>query len=117
MIFLATYRKIFFTAIFVLGLSFCFAATMGKGTTGGDNNNISLKNISKYPKNKSISSLRLSQFQFKGSQDLFQQNVNNYLQVQSMIRFQKGNTTYVYPYSYKVVLPVFKAPSPSTTTH
>ncbi len=113
----ATYGKLIFTAFLVLGLSFCFAATTGKGTTGGDNNTISLKNITKYPRNKSISTLSLSQFQYKGSQDLFQQNVNNYLQVQSMIRFQKGNTTYVFPYNYKVVLPAFKTPTPSATTH
>lgn len=114
---LTRYSKFFFTASMVLGLSICFAATTGKGTTGGENNNISLKNITKYPKSKSIGSLRLSQFQYKGTQDLFTQNVNNYLQVNSMIRYQKGNTTYVFPYNYKVNMPVFKAPLPSTTTH
>ena len=30
--------------------------------------------------------------------------------VRSLVTYQKGNTTFIYPYKYKIVLPKFKVP-------
>jgi len=30
----------------------------------------------------------------------------------SVVTFQKGNTTFIYPYKYKVKVPIFKTPAP-----
>lgn len=55
-----------------------------------------------------------SNYQFKGSQFLNVKKSGNTLQVNSVIRYQSGNTTYVYPYKYKVKAPLFKTPTAPT---
>lgn len=108
-----TYIKIIFTAIFLLLLNVGFASFIGKARLSDDRNNFSLKNLGKYKKGYSLSYLKLSQFQFMGSQDLSQQKTNNTVQIQSMLRLERGNTTYVYPYKHTVQIPKFKTPSPA----
>jgi hypothetical protein len=36
---------------------------------------------------------------------------NNTIQVNSVVRYQSGNTTYTFPYKYKVKAPLFKSPA------
>ena len=110
---LFTLRKTFLLLGFVISLQ-TFAAFIGN-TNGDDDKKMSLKNFSKYPHNvPAYPTFRLSQFQFKGSENIYQVNTSNSIQGQSIIRLQNGNTTYVYPYKYTVKVPLFKAPvSPS----
>lgn len=105
-------RKILLLLCFIISLQ-GFAALIGS-TNGDDNRSkkISLKNFrhSNYRAN-AYPSFRLSQFEYKGSQNVYQINSLHSMEGQSMISFQNGNTTYVYPYKYKVKVPLFKTPS------
>ncbi len=104
--------KIFFSALFIIAVNLCFGAFSGK-TDDNSNSKFSLKNLNNYSKNYyTLSLLKTSSFQFKGSQELYQQKNANGFEVTSMIRMEKGNTTYVYPYKYKVKVPFFKTPAP-----
>ena len=109
---LFTLKRVFLLLAFVISLQ-TFAAFVGHNTKRDDGDKkISLKNFSKYSyKPSAYPTLRLSQFQFKGSENIYQINTNNSIQGQSMIRLQNGNTTYVYPYKYTVKVPLFKTPA------
>lgn len=98
----------------VIALLLSFAvniAALGTGLTGKKNaSSFTLKNIGK-AKGFSLSGLKSANFQFKGSTLInYQRNSDKTLSVNSVIHYQKGNTTYVYPYKYKVKLSLFKAP-------
>jgi len=89
-----------------------FASFIDNGSAKKSHANISLKNFSKSSyKSTAYPSFRLSKFQFNGSSDFYQVNSNNAILGQSVIRMQNGNTTYVYPYKYKVKMPLFKTPT------
>lgn len=84
------------------------------GTTEDKARNIySLKNFNKnFYKFASPFSLRAG-FQYKGSQLMSMKKENNGdLSMNSMMRYEKGNTTYIYPYKHKVAVPKFKTPAP-----
>ena len=110
---LFTPKKAFLLLGFVISLQ-AFAAFVGNPSSNGDGDKkITLKNFSRYSyRTSAYPALRLSQFQFKGSENIYQINSNSFIQGQSIIRLQNGNTTYVYPYKYKVKVPLFKTPSP-----
>jgi hypothetical protein len=62
----------------------------------------SLKNLSLYShRSVSISGLK-SELQFKGSQSVSQSNKNGNMEVNSLMQFDRGNTTFVFPYKMKV---------------
>ncbi len=116
---LFTLKKFLFALGFLISLQ-SFAAFIG--STSGDDNSIkkiSLKNFNRNNyKSRAYPSFRLSQFQYKGSQNVYQVNSIHSMEGKSMISFQNGNTTYVYPYSYKVKVPLFKTPaSPNRSNH
>jgi hypothetical protein len=75
----------------------------------------SLKNFNRnFYKSVSPFSLRAG-FEYKGLQLLSQKkDQNGDLTFNSMMRFEKGNTTYIYPYSHKVKVPKFKTPTTPT---
>ncbi len=100
------YNKLFIVLLLVLAGHFAF----GTGSTEKSNkSNFTLKNLNK---NKSIVLTNTGgAYKFKGTQFLSVKKEKNTLQVNSVIRYQSGNTTYVYPYKYKVKAPLFKAPS------
>lgn len=101
--------------LIVILLVFITQATIAAftGRIDDSRDKFSLKSLNSLSKNYSLSSLR-GTFQYKGSLSLNQQYTlnNNTVEVNSMIRFERGNTTYVYPYKYKVKVPRFKTPSP-----
>jgi hypothetical protein len=73
----------------------------------------SLNNLNKYSAKKySLPSLR-SGYQFKTSWEAGQQVSANGIEVYSMLRYEKGNTAYVFPYKYKVKTSRFVTPSSS----
>lgn len=84
-----------------------------KSKKKGDTTDLSLKNFTRTTlRNTAYPSFRLSQFQYKGSANLYQINSSTSVEGQSMIRMEHGNTAYVYPYKYKVKTPLFKTPTP-----
>jgi len=104
-----TFSKFFFAAMLLLAVKIVFGAFSGR--TNDDRDKFSLKNLNNSNRKVySLSSLNLNAFRYSGSLNLYQQNNDNQLQVKSMIRLEKGNTTYVYPYKYTVKVPKFKTP-------
>ncbi len=83
------------------------------GKSDKKKNNYSLKNFNKnFYRSSSLFSLR-SGFEYKGIQLLSQKKeLNGDVTFNSMMRFEKGNTTYIYPYTHKVSVPKFKTPAP-----
>lgn len=84
------------------------------GSTAKTTKNIySLKSFNRnFYKTVSPFSLR-SGFEYKGLQLLSQKKeINGDITYNSMMRFEKGNTTYIYPYTHKVSVPKFKSPTP-----
>jgi hypothetical protein len=106
-----TYSKVLFATFFVFVVELAFGSFTGK--RDDNNNKFSLKNLNTN-RVYSLSALRTNTFRYLGSSDLNQQNNGGQLQVQSMIRLERGNTTYVYPYKYTVKVPKFKTPTPPT---
>jgi hypothetical protein len=102
-----TYNK----AIIVLLLVLVGHISFGTGITEKSNHSsFTLKGTSRN-KAFTLSPRVTGSYQFKGSQFLSIQKQGNTLQVNSVIRYQSGNTTYVFPYKYKVKAPLFKTPS------
>src|SRR4051812_5183876 len=92
--------------------------SMGSFTGSSDTkskNLYSLKNFNRnFYKSTSPFSLRAG-FEYKGLQLLSQKKeINGDITLNSIMRFEKGNTTYIYPYSHKVSIPKFKSPAPPT---
>jgi hypothetical protein len=64
-------------------------------------------------KSLSYNSLK-STMQYKSIQTLgFQLKGNNNSEMNSMLRFDNGNSSFVFPYKFKVKVPKFKTPSPA----
>jgi hypothetical protein len=103
-----TYHKVIVAFLLVLVGHISF----GTGITEKSNRStFTLKNLNKN-KTLTLSPNITGNFQFKGSQFLsVQKGSNNTLQVNTVIRYQNGNTTYIFPYKYKVKAPLFKAPA------
>ena len=80
----------------------------------GKQSKFTLKNLNLLnSKSLSYSSLR-STMQYKSIQTLgFQLKGNNNTEMNSMLRFDNGNSSFVFPYKFKVKVPKFKTPSPS----
>jgi hypothetical protein len=75
----------------------------------------SLKNFNKtFYKTLSPFSLKAG-FTYRGSEVLSQKKEpNGPTTFNSIMRFEKGNTTYIYPYKHQVTVPKFKTPAPPT---
>ncbi|HEX8279412.1 MAG TPA: hypothetical protein VF540_11985, partial [Segetibacter sp.] len=72
----------------------------------------SLKNFNRNFYKKASPFSLTAGFQYKGIQVTSQQKDASGITYNSMMRFEKGNTTYIYPYKHKVTLSVFKTPTP-----
>jgi hypothetical protein len=106
-------KKASFVALLAMGIQVAYAALSFTGIADEKlkTTKYSLKNFSSLShKALSFSSLR-STLQYKGPQAsskdaAFGSDVN------SMLRYDNGNTTYIYPYKFKVKAPKFKTPTP-----
>lgn len=101
------YSKILVVFLLVLAGHFAF----GTGSTEkSSRSNFTLKNNKS--KTTALTPVTGSNYKFKGTQFLSaKKDKNNTIQVNGVMRYQSGNTTYVYPYKYKVKAPLFKTPS------
>ena len=99
--------------LLAMGIQVAYAAFSLTGLTDdkNKNNKYSLKNLSSLShKGLSFASLK-SSLQYKGAQ--MSKETQSSSEISSMLRFDNGNTTYVYPYKFKVKAPKFKTPAPS----
>jgi hypothetical protein len=92
--------------------------SMGAFTGTSEKRSSSLFSLKNFNRNfyRSASSFSLrSGFEYKGARLLTQKKeLNGDITMVSMMRFEKGNTTYLYPYTHKIVVPKFKTPIPPT---
>jgi hypothetical protein len=105
-------KKASFVALLAMGIQVAYAAFSFTGIADEKtkSSKYSLKNLSTLAhKGLSFSSLK-SSLQFKGTQ-LSKDGQGN-AEMNSMLRYDNGNTTYIYPYKFKVKAPKFKTPAP-----
>lgn len=98
----------------VLAVQVAIAFTGSVSSTSGNSakkEKFTLKNFNKNFKNISVVSLT-NGLSYKRTQVSSQQSNNNGMQLNGVMHYEKGNTTYIYPYKHKVNVPKFKAPSP-----
>ena len=102
----------------LVGVQTGYAAFTLSGVTTekrGKQTKFTLKNLNLLnSKSLSYSSLR-SAMQYKSIQTLgLQLKGNNISEMNSMLRFDNGNSSFVFPYKFKVKVPKFKTPTPPT---
>jgi len=108
-------KKVFAIAAVTMIVPCAFASLTLSGTVGekSKSNKYSLKNISKYSqKSFSLSVLR-NNLQYRGLLSIAQKNDSDNSGYNSFMQIEKGNTTYVMPFNFKVKVPKFKTPSPN----
>ncbi len=108
------YIKILLSAVFFMLINVGSATFIGKKGSTDDGAKFSLKYLGKYKSHVSLANFKLSQFHFAGSQD-FSPSTRNGIQFESMLRMERGNTTYVFPYKANVQISRFKAPVPQNS--
>ena len=107
-------QKGLIVALLVLCIQFVYAAFSFTGIADErTKSKYSLKNLSALShKSLSISSLK-SSLQFKGlQQSASTRETGSGIEISSMLRYDNGNSTYIYPYKFKIKVPRFKTPAP-----
>ncbi|TAJ54653.1 MAG: hypothetical protein EPO58_08395 [Chitinophagaceae bacterium] len=107
-------KKVAFIALLLMGIQVAYAAFSFTGITDEKtrSSKYSFKHLSSLShKSLSFSSLK-SSLQYKGPSTSLTKENGSGSEVSSMLRFDNGNTTYVYPYKFKVKAPKFKTPAP-----
>lgn len=111
-----SYRKVALAVALAMVTQLAIGSFIGSSTSNDRRDKYSLKNFNKsLTKNYSLSAFRAGNFQFGGSQVINSQRsiFNNSVEVSSIMRFENGNTAYVFPYKYRVKASKFKTPTPS----
>ena len=108
-------KKLLVAFTLIMGFQVALASISFTGIVDDKNkgNKYSLKNLSLLShRGLSLTTIKLG-FQFKGSDILNQKNTLSGSEVNSILRFDRGNTTYIIPYKFKskVPMPKFKAPT------
>lgn len=100
-------------ALLAMGIQVAYAAFSFTGIADERNksNKYSLKHLGSLShKGLSFASLK-SSLQYKGAQATKESSTS--FEVSSLLRYDNGNTTYIYPYKFKVKAPKFKTPAPT----
>jgi hypothetical protein len=106
-------QKTAIVALLVMGMQVTYAALSFTGIADEKLKvgKFSLKNLSALShKGLSFSTLR-SNLPYKGAQTK-ESVFGTGSEVSSMLRYDNGNTSYIYPYKFKVKAPKFKTPAP-----
>ncbi len=108
----AKVKKVMIALLLVSATHIAMGSFTGKSAKGSKDL-YSLKNFNRnFYKNASVFSLKAG-YEYKGTRFLSQRKeANGDLTMYSMVRFEKGNTTYIYPYTHKIAVPKYKTPSP-----
>ena len=109
-------QKASIVALLAMGIQVAYAAFSFTGIADEKtkNNKYSLKNLSSLShKGLSFASLKSSlQYKGTGMQSIGKESASG-MEISSMMRYDNGNTAYIYPYKVKVKVPKFKTPSPA----
>ena len=108
-------RKLAIATLFVMGVQLAFAAFTFTGITEKKDkgSTYTLKNMHHFSaKAVSYASLKYSLHLKNGAQTTTQLTDKNGVEVTSLLSYNNGNTSYVYPYKFKVKVPKFKTPTP-----
>lgn len=100
-------HKLSFAIIFIMMVQVAIASFTFSGITDERNksNKFSLKNLSKYSHNTlSIYSLK-SELQLKGAIFFGPKPSQDATEVNSIMQYDRGNTTYILPFKFKIKLP------------
>jgi hypothetical protein len=106
-------QKISFSIILMMAIQVAYAAFSFTGIADehGKNSKYSLKNLNAYSRKSLTYSAMKSNLQFRGTQLLSNKDNQNSSEMNYMLRFENGNSTFVYPYKFKVRVPTkFKTP-------
>jgi hypothetical protein len=108
-------KKASIVALLLMGIQVVYAALSFTGITDEKikNSKYTLRNLSALShKGLSFSSLK-SNLQYKGAQPtVSSKETFSGVEVSSLLRYDNGNTTYIYPYKFKVKVSKFKTPAP-----
>ncbi len=108
-----TIQKLTFSIILMMVIQVAFAAFSFTGIADerAKNSKYSLKNLSSLSHKSVTYSSMKSNLQFKGAQILASTDSQNSAEMNSMLSFDNGNATFVYPYKFKLKIPTkFKTP-------
>ena len=107
-------RKLSIAFLLLIAAKLAFAAIGVSGISEDKykTNKYSLKNFSSLRHTFSLNTLK-SRLHYTSSDVYSQTSLNSNTQMNSMMRYDKGNTTYIMPFNYKVKVPKFKTPSPN----
>lgn len=108
-----TIQKLTVSVLLVMVIQVAFAAFSFTGIADehARNSKYSLKNLSSLSRKSVTYSSMKSNLQFKGTQILPSTDSQNASEINSMLRFDNGNATFVYPYKFKLKVPTkFKTP-------
>lgn len=106
-------KKLIVAATLALSVQVALASISFSGITDEKNkgNKYSLKNLSLLShRTLSLTNVKLNLL-FKGSDVLTQKTTPTGLEVNSLLYYNRGNTTYIMPYKFKVKVPKFKTPT------
>lgn len=106
-------KKLIVAATLALSVQVAVASISFSGITDEKNkgSKYSLKNLSLLShRTLSLSTVKLN-LQFKGNDVLTQKATPTGLEVNSLLYYNSGNTTYIMPYKFKVKVPKFKTPT------
>lgn len=106
-------KKATAATIFCMAASFAFASFTLTGTVDekAKSNKYSLKNINHFSQKSFSLSLLRTRLQNGGSSIITPKN--NGTALNPFLQIDRGNTTYIMPYKFKIKAPKFKTPSPN----
>ena len=107
------------TGKIIIALLLVFATNISMGSFTGTigeqgKEKYSLKNFNKNFYKKASPFALTAGFQYKGSLIVSKKVDITGFTFNTMLRYEKGNVTYIYPYKHKISVPLFKAPTPPT---
>ncbi len=108
-----TIQKIGISIMLVMAIQVVYAAFSFSGISDEHNKNskYSLKNLNSISRKGLTYSAMKTNLQFRGTQLLSNKDNQNSSEMNYMLRFENGNSTFVYPYKFKVRVPTkFKTP-------
>lgn len=107
------YLKLVLATMLAMATQFAVGSFIGSTTSNERKERYTLKSLNKnLVRGYSLSSFRASNYQFTGSQILgSQRSSGGQVEVNSLMRLEHGNTSYIFPYKYKVKAPKFVTPS------
>ena len=101
-------------ALLFVGVTHIALGSFTGSTEDKSKSQFSLKNFNRnFYRSATPFSLRAG-FQYKGIQVVNKKVENGTSTINSVMRFEKGNSTYIYPYKHKVSVPKFATPSAPT---